>query len=120
MSRALEIYPLKRMIERELEKIRLDPYNSEPLCKYYRARVADGISHARTFKCLNTLRKISSMLGKSFSDATKDDFVKLVSDLEGSSLANWTKRDYKVVLKHFYKWFRNWEDGSPPEVRWRN
>lgn len=118
MNRALEIYPFKRLIERELEKIRSEPYNSESLLKYYDARTADGISPARTFKCLNTLRKISIMLGKSFSDATKDDFVKLVSQLESSNLADWTKRDYKVILKHFYKWFRNWEDGSPPEVRW--
>jgi len=118
MSRAAEIYPLERMIERELEKIRLDPHNSKTLSKYYHARVAEGIGLARTVKCLNTLRQISRMLGKSFDDATKEDFVRLISKLERSSLAEWTKRDYKVILKHFYKWFRNWEDGSPPEVRW--
>jgi len=29
-----------------------------------------------------------------------------------------TKRDYKMILKRFYKWFRNCEDEFPPEVRW--
>jgi integrase/recombinase XerD len=118
MSRAEEIYPLKRMVERELEKIKHDPHNSDSLYRYYHSRVAEGISHARIYKCLNTLKLISKMLGKAFADATKDDFVKLVSDLERSDMSDWTKRDYKVILKHFYKWFRNWEDGVPPEVRW--
>ena len=58
------------------------------------------------------------MLAKPFSNATKDDFVKLISSLEQTKLSDWTKRDYRVILKHFYKWFRGWEDGTPPEVRW--
>jgi hypothetical protein len=41
-----------------------------------------------------------------------------VSGLESSDLSEWTRRDYKVILKQFYKWYRNWDDGSPPEVRW--
>lgn len=118
MSRAAEIYPLKRMIERELEKIKLDPYNSETFYRYYHARMAEGIGLVRIVKCLNTLRQISRMLGMPFDSATKEDFVRLVSRLESGNLAGWTKRDYKVILKQFYKWFRNWEDGSPPEVRW--
>lgn len=118
MSRAAEIYPLKRMVERELEKIKQDPHNSDSLYRYYHSRVAEGIGQARIIKCLNTMRQVSKMLGKPFEDATKDDFVRLVSALETSDLAGWTKRDYKMILKHFYKWFRNWEDGSPPEVRW--
>lgn len=118
MSRAAQIYPLERMLERELKKIRTDQHNSDCLYRYYQARVADGVSLARINKCLWMLRRISQMLGKPFAGATKDDFVRLVSDFERSNLSDWTKRDYKVILKHFYKWFRNWEDGMPPEVRW--
>lgn len=118
MSRATEIYPLKKMVERELEKIKSDNHNSGSLYKYYHARVAEGISLARICKCLNTLRQISRILGKSFEDSTKDDFVRVISKVESSGLSGWTKRDYKTILKHFYKWLRNWEDGSPPEVRW--
>ena len=118
MSRALEIYPLKKRIERELELIKKDPYNAELILKYHQTRVAEGISPARIHKCLNTIKLISRMLEKSFADATKDDFVKLVAEFESTDWSDWTKRDYKVILKHFYKWFRNWEDGMPPEVRW--
>jgi len=118
MSRAEEIYPLKRSVEAELEKIRLDPHNSQDILRYYNHRVAEGISYARLRKCLHTLRNLSRILDKPFSDATKEDFVRVIGELERSGIADWTKRDYKVILKHFYRWFRNWEDGSPPEVRW--
>lgn len=118
MSRALEIYPLENRIERELESIKKDSHNADSILRYHQARVADGISHARIHKCLNTLKHISRMLGKKFEDSTKEDFVRLVSEFERTNWSDWTKRDYKVILKHFYKWLRNWEDGAPPEVRW--
>lgn len=118
VSRANEIYPYPRLIENILGRIKQDKFNSEIIHKYYDARVAGGISNARTHKCLCTLRVLSMMLGKPFENATKDDFVKLVADIEKKNLSDWAKRDYKVILKHFYKWMRNWEDGMPPEVRW--
>ncbi len=101
-----------------LEKIKHDGFNSEIIRKYYDARVAEGISKARIHKCLCTLGVLSEMLAKPFPDATKDDFVRLVADIEKKNLSDWAKRDYKVILKHFYKWMRNWDDGLPPEVRW--
>ncbi len=118
MSRATEIYPLHRLVAGELEKIRSDSHNSASLLRYHQARVADGITPARLYKCLWTMRRISTMLGRPFEDATKDDFVRVMSDLELSGFSDWTKMDFKVILKHFYRWFRNWEDGTPPEVRW--
>lgn len=118
MSRAVEIYPLKRNIELALEKIRKDPHNADILTKYHIARVAEGISPARIHKCLVTLRLMSETLGMPFEKATKDDIVRLVVKLEGGDIVDWTKRDYRVILKHFFKWMKNWEDGFPPEVRW--
>lgn len=118
MSRADEIYPIRRQLERNLEQIKSDPHNADALSKYYQARVAEGISTARIYKCISTLNILSRRLGKPFSDAVKDDFIRLVSEIEQSSLSDWTKRDYKVILKHFYRWLRGWEDGSPPETRW--
>jgi len=118
MRRADEIYTYKRQIENLLERIRQDPHNSKNLQRYYNARVADGISNARIHKCLCTLRLISETLAKPFEEATKEDLVKLIAHFETKPLAPWTKRDYRVIIKHFYKWLRNWEDGMPPEVRW--
>lgn len=118
MSRATEIYPYRKAILSVREKIKKDQHNAATLERYYSARVAEGISPARIHKCLCTMSKISKVFGMQFEQATKDDIVRLVASLESEDLADWTKRDYRVVLKHFYKWLRNWEDGTPPEVRW--
>lgn len=118
VNRAEEIYPIVKTLKRELEYVRKDKHNAGPLEKYYHTRVAEGISKPRLHKCINTLRQISKRLQKPFAECTKEDFVKMISELEESNLSDWTKRDYKVILKQFYRWFRNWDEGCPPEVRW--
>lgn len=117
MSGANEIYNYERTLARELLNIESDRFNAEILLKYYHFMVAEGLSLARTIKCLCTLRQISKSLKKSFTEATKDDIVDLIARIEERNVSEWTKHDYKVILKKFYKWLRESED-YPPEVRW--
>jgi len=117
VSEANEIYNYESTLARELSKTKEDPFNAEILLKYYRSRVAEGLSLARILKCLSTLRLISKSLGKRFEDATKDDIVNMIVKIEKRNLSQWTKHDYKVILKRFYKWLRDSEI-YPPEVRW--
>jgi len=117
VSDANKIYNYERTLAVELSKIKEDPYNAEVLFKYYRSRVAEGLSLARIIKCLSTLRLISKSLSKKFVEATKDDVVNFMAGVEERSISQWTKHDYKVILKRFYKWLRDSED-YPPEVRW--
>jgi integrase/ribosomal protein L40E len=117
VNEANSIYNYERTLDRELSHIKKDPFNSEILLKYYQSRVAEGLSLARIIKCLSTLRLISQSLRKPFSKATKDDIVDLIAKIEQRKISEWTKRDYKIVLKRFYKWFRDSEN-YPSEVRW--
>lgn len=117
MRDADAIYSYGKSITRELYKIKEDPFNAEVILKYYHSRVADGISQARILKCLCTLRLISKSLGKPFAEATKDDIVEFVGSIEQRDISAWTKRDYKVVLKVFYKWLHG-SESYPPEVSW--
>lgn len=117
MSDANEIYNYEKLLDSELSRIKGDPFNAEILFKYYRSRVADGLSLARIIKCLYTLRYLSRALSKSFEKATKDDIVNLMAKIEQKDFAQWTKQDYKVILKGFYKWLANSET-YPPEVGW--
>lgn len=117
MNDANAIYNYEKILARELSDIKKDAFNAEILFKYYRSRVAEGISLARMIKCLSTLKLISKSLKKQFTEATKDDMVDLVARIEERNISQWTKRDYKIVLKRFYKWLRDSED-YPPEVRW--
>jgi len=121
VSRADEVYNYSRTLERELEKLRsnsLGKENSETILRFYKQLVAEGIGIARRIKFLDTLRRIASLLNKPFSEVTKDDIIDLVAKIEQRSYSEWTKHDYRMILKRFYKWLRGCEDEYPPEVRW--
>ena len=119
MSRATEIDPIERTIKKYLEKIKKDPHNSKILLRYYQSRVAEGISRARITKCLYHMIEVSSILKKSFNDATKDDLKRVMANIESRDYWDSTIDDYRAILKHFYRWFRDWDDdGFPEEVRW--
>ncbi|RLI25385.1 hypothetical protein DRO58_06455 [Candidatus Bathyarchaeota archaeon] len=79
--------------------------------------VIKGYSKARILKYLETLIKIAKLLGKPFSEARKEDIVEVVRKIEESDYSEWTKHDYKVILRIFYRWLRRSEE-YPEEVRW--
>jgi len=120
MSRANEIYHFETEIRREVEKITQssDP-NKETLLRYYEHSIAEGLSIARVYKRLRIVRRLSTFLGKRFEDAQKSDIVKLVAGVEQSNISQWTKQDYKVILKQFYRWLKGKDkDETPEEVKW--
>ncbi|MCX6814510.1 MAG: tyrosine-type recombinase/integrase [Candidatus Aenigmarchaeota archaeon] len=79
---------------------------------------AEGLGNLRIAKYKYTLKQLSDMLGRPFADATKEDIERLVAKIEGSNYAEWTKHDYKVAIKRFWKWLKQAEDGYPKEVSW--
>jgi len=94
--------------------------NQIHIIKFCNYLIAEHKSPARTIKYIYTLRTLNGLLGKPFDQATKDDIVAVVADIERKQEDEWTKRDYKQCLKFFYRWLREMEkeDGYPPEVRW--
>lgn len=121
MSRADEVYNYSRFLERELAKLRsnlLGKENSETILRFYTQLTAEGLGIARRIKYLATLRRIASLLNKPFSEVTKDDLIGFVAKIEQRNYSVWTKHDYKMILKRFFKWFRGCEDEYPPEVKW--
>lgn len=121
MTGAAVIYNYPRILERELIKLKtnsLGKENSEIISRFYRQLAAEGLGIARIIKYISTLRLIASFLNKPFNEATKDDIIDFVAKIEQRDYSEWTKRDYKVILKKFYKWLYGCEDEYPPEVRW--
>ncbi len=121
MSLAAEIYRYPAKIENEVRSIQeqLRKEDSQVLLKYYKTRIAEGTSQARILKCLNTLKLLSRISTKPFADLNKDDVVELMAGIEQRKISAWTKHDYKVILRKFFQWLRNCEDGQyPVEVKW--
>jgi len=81
---------------------------------------AEGLSLARTVKYVFTLRTLAQLLDKDFEKADKDDIEALMGKIERSErcYSEYTKKDFRICIKKFYRWLRGTEEGYPPEVKW--
>ena len=77
---------------------------------------SEGIGEHRVLKYLSTLKIIAKSLSTDFDKATEEEIRAYVGSIERSALSDWTKHDYKVALKKFYKWLNGGEE--PSKVRW--
>jgi integrase len=120
MNGSAEIYNHKTTLNATLLRIKnssLSEDNKSHILKFYRDIQAEGLSLGRIVKYLGTLYNLAKMLPKPFHAATKEDIIDLLQQIESKDYSDWTKRDYKIVIKRFYKWLRQTED-YPEEVRW--
>ena len=94
------------------------PQNKELILKFDTYIASTGIKNARRYKYFIVLEWLSRKLGKDFKEAVKEDFIRIISELEDSDYAEWTKSDYKILTKRFYKWLKGDDEEYPQEVRW--
>lgn len=93
--------------------------NKQLLLKYMRDMKVNNLKGSRICKVISHLRPLGRELGKSFERADEEDVKDMVAWIHDRDLADPTKRDYKVVLKSFYKWLQG--NGEYPEkVEWIN
>jgi len=93
------------------------PDNKKQILNFVERLSAEGLSKARQIKYLYNLKTISILLEKEFAKAKKSDIEKLCSKINNSKYTDWTKHDFLVETKRFYKWLKN-SDEYPPEVKW--
>jgi integrase/recombinase XerD len=65
---------------------------------------------------LSTLKIVAQSISIDFDRASEEDLRAYVGSIERSALSDWTKHDYKVSMKKFYKWLNGGEE--PVKVRW--
>ena len=92
--------------------------NKQLILDFAKARLANGSSRLRVVKCMYCLRYLAKWLNKPFGQATKQDLTALVGDLENQDYAEYTKYDFKIVLKMFFKWFKGNGEEFPEEIKW--
>ncbi len=79
--------------------------------------LATGLSKVRAAKYIYSLGTIGRILNIDFVDANKNDIMRLMKELNANSdYADYTKKDFKVALKKFYRWLRRTEE-YPEEVK---
>ncbi len=77
---------------------------------------SEGIGENRALKYLSTLKIVSKSINIDLDKATEADIRAYVGTIERSSLSEWTKHDYKVSLKKFYRWLNGGEEH--PATKW--
>jgi len=97
----------------------LSEYNRKTIAKFCYDLQTEGISITRQVKYLRILPSVAKLLQKDFNKATVDDIRRVVNEVNRSDFAEWTKSDYRVTLKRFYRWLKSLPKGqNPPETAW--
>jgi site-specific recombinase XerD len=117
----MDIYNHERILEALLKRIKesnLSDSNKKYILGFHRHCLSNGLSVSKTVRYLQDLKILAEWLCKDFNEATKGDIEELAAKLETSKYAKWTKKGLKIILKKFYKWLRQVEEGYPLEVKW--
>lgn len=104
--------------KRKVEMLPVSSGNRKAILDFSDSCFSEGLSTRRVLKYLYTLAQIATWVPKEFSETTREDIEHLVTKIERSNYSEWTKHDYRVTLKKFFRWLRHCEDGYPPEVKW--
>ncbi|MEM2883692.1 MAG: site-specific integrase [Nitrososphaerales archaeon] len=116
----IDIHGFDVRLERAEKKLHnpLSARNVELVKEFEKSLFSEGLSAVRVEKYVNTLGKLGEMLGKDFDRVSKKDIEDIVYMIERSAYSPWTKHDYKVALKKFYKWLKGRNEEYPEEVKW--
>jgi len=110
---------LKNVLKRVKANKNISASNRKTILKFYDNLLAENLSKPRLIYYLGNLSKIAVWLKKDFNKAAKKDIENVMRKINQMDYTEWTKRDYRVTLKKFYKWLKGCDEGIyPPEVNW--
>jgi len=92
--------------------------NRQLILDFVHSMQAHSVKSRRLTKSIHILSIISRLLNKEFKLAEKKDIEVVFALIENSSYADWTKYDFKVVTKRFYKWLLGDDEEYPLCVKW--
>ena len=115
-----QVHNYPRMLENILGRLASSPVcdeNKKAILEFHDHIIAQGLSLARQTKYLETLFLIGKKISGNFRQLTRNDIVQFIKSVEISNYSDWTKHDYKVIFKIFYRWLKD-SRVYPDEVAW--
>jgi integrase/ribosomal protein L40E len=80
---------------------------------------AEGLSLARQMGYVQRLTTIAVILAKDFDKAKQPDIEQLIKTVNTKDWAEWTKDNYRVTVKRFWRWLKKRpKRKDPPETEW--
>ncbi|MBI2557720.1 tyrosine-type recombinase/integrase, partial [Candidatus Woesearchaeota archaeon] len=121
MEKTIDIHNYDKQLVSTLERMKsskISDKNKAIIEKFGNNCFATGIGKPRVIKYVQTLKTLALWLKKDLERATKEDIEKIVISIQqNNEYSEWTKKDFKVTLKKFYKWLKG-NGEFPPEVKW--
>ena len=99
-----------------LTKSTLREEDKKQIRRFVERKVAEGVGVPRQEKYIRMLRLIAERYfekGYSFSSLKEEDVIAIIGKIESTSLSDWTKYDFKLVLKIFLVWL-----GKEETIKW--
>lgn len=109
-----------RSAKKGIEKANISKKNKKMILNFTDYLITQGLSKSRVIRYYSTLKQLAKDLGKDFDKATEQDIASVVSKIQQSNYAEWTKYTYKVMIKRFYKWvvYKDKCEEYPTIVKW--
>jgi len=102
-----------------IKKSELSERNKQLILEMNDFLILDNVTKTRILKYLEILKKMGLKLGKDLDQATAEDLKKIISEVQQSDYSCWTKRNWKVIIRRFYKWQTGTQGKDfPPIVDW--
>jgi len=119
----IDLYDYDRQIGQTIGRIKksdTSEANKKIILKFCDDCSIKGLSKPRVLFYLTRLLVISRLFKKDFTNANKEDIMKLVQRLNERELSEATKKDSRITIKRFYQWLRGIEEKGvyPDEVKW--
>ena len=116
----LDLYNEKKLLDQAISKLkrsRITRRNKKLIMDFVEYSFARGLTTVRVVIYIFHLTKLAELLGKDFDKATKKDIQRVVAEIERENYSAWTKKDFRSMLKRFYKWLND-DKGYPEQVKW--
>jgi integrase/recombinase XerD len=104
--------------KKTLKKDKITEKNKDLILEFSDYCLVRGLSKPRIIKYIDTLRLSARIINKDFDKTTKKDIMAFVGRIQESKYSLWTKKDFKVMIKRFYKWLKGNDEIYPDEVKW--
>jgi len=103
--------------DRRIESLNvLSDRNKELILEFVDNCFICGLGEHRVLKYISTLKCIAFAIEKDLDKVTMPELKRYVSTLERSDKSEWTKHDYKITIRKFYRWYYNEE--NPELTKW--
>ncbi|MEK6974641.1 MAG: tyrosine-type recombinase/integrase [Nanoarchaeota archaeon] len=103
---------------RKLEESDISERNKRIILRFKDNCIRCGLGKPRVVKLIETMELIAIILDKDLDQVKKRDVERYITIIQERNYTAWTRHDYKVVIKKFYKWLKGKNEFYPDEVKW--